>query len=166
MLVWYIIVSMNIAMGLSALFVWVQCIPVTKSWNPFADGTCWPPYVLVYYDIFSAGELCSFAGCVPLLHAKGPLVYSALMDFTLALLPWTLIWKLQMKPKEKAGVAIAMSMGILYAVLPALNHLHVSTADTLGSAGITAIVKTSKIPTMLSNDMCKSSPSGPPRRKI
>jgi len=42
------------------------------------------------------------------------------MDITLALLPWTLIWKLQMKKKEKAGVAIAMSMGILY--VPS-NHL-------------------------------------------
>jgi hypothetical protein len=35
------------------------------------------------------------------------------MDFVLALLPWKVIWKLQMKRKEKAGVAIAMSMGIL-----------------------------------------------------
>ena len=35
------------------------------------------------------------------------------MDFVLALLPWKLIWKLQMKRKEKVGVALAMSMGIL-----------------------------------------------------
>lgn len=33
----------------------------------------------------------------------------------LALLPWTIIWNLQMKGKEKLGVAVAMSMGILYA---------------------------------------------------
>jgi len=35
------------------------------------------------------------------------------MDLALALLPWTLVWKLQMKPAEKIGVAVAMSMGIL-----------------------------------------------------
>lgn len=35
------------------------------------------------------------------------------MDFVLALLPWKVIWKLQMKRKEKVGVALAMSMGIL-----------------------------------------------------
>jgi len=35
------------------------------------------------------------------------------MDFVLALLPWKVIWKLQMKRKEKFGVALAMSMGIL-----------------------------------------------------
>lgn len=35
------------------------------------------------------------------------------MDFVLALLPWQVIWKLQMKRNEKLGVALAMSMGIL-----------------------------------------------------
>jgi hypothetical protein len=35
------------------------------------------------------------------------------MDIALALLPWQTIWKLQMKKREKIGVAIAMSMGIL-----------------------------------------------------
>jgi len=54
-LVWYIIVSMNIAMGVSALMVWIQCTPISKGWHPFEEGTCWPPTVLVYYDIFSAG---------------------------------------------------------------------------------------------------------------
>jgi hypothetical protein len=39
--------------------------------------------------------------------------YSAAMDFTLALLPWKLIWGLQMKKKEKVGVAVAMSCGVL-----------------------------------------------------
>lgn len=35
------------------------------------------------------------------------------MEFVLAMLPWRVIWKLQMKRKEKFGVALAMSMGIL-----------------------------------------------------
>lgn len=35
------------------------------------------------------------------------------MDATLALLPWTIIWTLQMKTNEKLGVAVAMSMGVL-----------------------------------------------------
>jgi hypothetical protein len=42
------------------------------------------------------------------------------MDFVLALLPWKVIWKLQMKRKEKVGVALAMSMGILS--VPHLKH--------------------------------------------
>ena len=38
--------------------------------------------------------------------------YSALMDFTLAVLPWTFLWKLQMNRTEKIGVMVAMSMGV------------------------------------------------------
>lgn len=53
--VWYIILSMNIAMGLSALFIWVQCNPIEKSWNVTMPGTCWDPKVLVHYNYFSAG---------------------------------------------------------------------------------------------------------------
>ncbi|KAK1832265.1 hypothetical protein QBC39DRAFT_433348 [Podospora conica] len=112
-LIWFIIVTINVAMGLSALFAWVRCTPVRKSWSPFDAGTCWEASVIVNYNIFSAA-------------------YSAAMDLALALLPWKLIWGLQMKKKEKIGVAVAMSCGVF--------------------AAITAIVKTTKIPKMLSMD--------------
>lgn len=39
--------------------------------------------------------------------------YSAAMDFTLAALPWTFLWNLRMEKKEKFGIAVAMSMGIM-----------------------------------------------------
>jgi hypothetical protein len=39
--------------------------------------------------------------------------YSGAQDFVLALLPWTIVWNLQMRKKEKFGVAVAMSLGIL-----------------------------------------------------
>jgi hypothetical protein len=94
MVTWVIIISMNIAMGLSALFPWVNCKPLKKSWDYTIDGTCWAPEVTVHYNIFSGA-------------------YSAFMDFALALLPWGFIWKLQMRKKEKFGVGVAMSMGIL-----------------------------------------------------
>ena len=35
------------------------------------------------------------------------------MDIVLALLPWTIIWKLTMQRMEKIGVAVGMSMGIV-----------------------------------------------------
>lgn len=113
---WFIIITMNIAMGLTALFPWVSCTPIKKSWEVFTPGTCWEPHVTVHYNIFSAS-------------------YSALMDITLALLPWSVVWKLQMKKKERFGCAFAMSMGVF--------------------AGITGIIKTTKIPTMLSSDFGK-----------
>ena len=92
--VWFTIISMNITMGLSALFVWIHCLPLEKTWNPTVNGTCWSKSGKVNYDIFSG-------------------VFSGFMDITLAMLPWKLVWGLQMVKKEKLGVAIAMSMGVL-----------------------------------------------------
>ena len=54
---WFIIISMNTAMGVSALLPFVNCIPVQRSWNPLiTDGYCWDHQILIDYDIFSAGE--------------------------------------------------------------------------------------------------------------
>jgi len=55
-LIWCLIISMNVAMGLSALFPWVQCTPVQKGWNMSIPGTCWPAGTIVKYNIFSAGR--------------------------------------------------------------------------------------------------------------
>jgi len=41
------------------------------------------------------------------------------MDILLALIPWTILWGLQMKRQEKLAAGIAMSMGILYVALQA-----------------------------------------------
>jgi hypothetical protein len=40
------------------------------------------------------------------------------MDIVLAVVPWRIIWSLTMNKKEKSGILIAMSMGILYASPP------------------------------------------------
>lgn len=62
-LVWCIIASMNMLLGLSALFNWIQCTPFEKSWNPTVEGTCYPMGKLIDYLMISAGMslllLCS-----------------------------------------------------------------------------------------------------------
>lgn len=40
-------------------------------------------------------------------------MYSALCDFILALLPWRMIFNLQIKRNERIGIALALSMGVL-----------------------------------------------------
>ncbi|KAH6974187.1 hypothetical protein BKA56DRAFT_490455 [Ilyonectria sp. MPI-CAGE-AT-0026] len=91
--IFILLVSMNIFLGLSGLFPWVNCTPIKKSWSPFTEGTCWPSKTLVHYNIFSGA-------------------YSAGCDIILALLPWTVLRTLQMAMREKLGVGLAMSMGI------------------------------------------------------
>jgi len=97
--IWALIISMNVFMGVTALINYIHCWPLDKLWDftGAVPGTCWPIEVVINYDIFSA-------------------VYSGAMDIALALLPWKLIWNLQMRKKEKIGVAVAMSMGVLAGV--------------------------------------------------
>ncbi|KAB5585117.1 hypothetical protein GE09DRAFT_15318 [Coniochaeta sp. 2T2.1] len=111
--VWAIIVSMNLLMGVHALMPWIQCDPVSKGWNRGREGRCWDARVGVVYGVVAGS-------------------YSGVMDIVLAILPWTVIGGLQMKRKEKIGVAVAMSMGVF--------------------AGCTAFVKSAKIPLLADGD--------------
>ena len=75
--------------------------------------------------------------------------YSGAMDVILALFPWFIIWKLSMTKKEKCGVAIAMSMGVVYDDSPQLSYVFPSRkryADRPHSAGVTSFVKAVKLP--------------------
>jgi hypothetical protein len=78
----------------SALGMWVQCTPVRKAWDASVPGTCRDTGGVIYYGIFNAA-------------------WCAAADFALALLPWYLIWGLQLRLREKIGVGVAMSMGVL-----------------------------------------------------
>jgi hypothetical protein len=57
---------------------------------------------------------------------------SAAMDIILALLPWKIVWGLQMKRIEKIGVGIAMSCGVFagaVTIVKAVKTPQVSTFD-------------------------------------
>ncbi len=56
-LIWGIIVSMNLLMPLSALFLFVACDPPAKTWKPYLPGKCWPEKVSVIYGIVVGGKL-------------------------------------------------------------------------------------------------------------
>ncbi|PKS05033.1 hypothetical protein jhhlp_008399 [Lomentospora prolificans] len=92
--VWACIISSNLVMVTSALLHWVQCQPSEKSWKPQVAGTCTRPEI-------SSSLAIAFAA------------YSGVLDLTLALLPWKIIFSLRMRLKEKIAIAVAMSMGIL-----------------------------------------------------
>ena len=55
-LLWAIIVTVNISMGLNATFMWIRCTPVSKTWNPYTPGSCWEPHIYPIYGMFAAGK--------------------------------------------------------------------------------------------------------------
>ena len=59
-LLWLIIITINVLMSLNAVFMWIRCTPVEKTWNPFAPGTCWDSQIYPIYGMFAAGEFKLF----------------------------------------------------------------------------------------------------------
>ncbi|KAK1757765.1 hypothetical protein QBC47DRAFT_165011 [Echria macrotheca] len=99
-IVWFIIISVIATLGFAALSTYIQCTPVEKLWNPLMKkGHCWPKELVIDYNIFTAA-------------------YSGAMDIILALLPWKIILSLTLNKKERIGVLLAMSMGVLYVYPP------------------------------------------------
>lgn len=92
--VWAIIVSLNLVLLTNAILPFVRCIPIEAAWNPAAGGSCFDINITIHFSIFAAA-------------------YSALMDWLLALVPWAVIMALNMKTKEKIGVALCMSLGFV-----------------------------------------------------
>ncbi|KAK7213129.1 hypothetical protein V2G26_020307 [Clonostachys chloroleuca] len=105
-LLWFLVISMTTLHILISIIVFVRCKDPRSTWDTTIVSECWHPetYLNVMY----------FIGA-----------YSAATDFILALLPWAMLWNLNMKKKEKFGVALAMSLGVF--------------------AGTTAIIKCTKL---------------------
>jgi hypothetical protein len=87
----------------------VQCIPVQKTWNQSIPGHCWLAFSKVGITV----------GC-KLLDSSGPsystnltTAWFVVADFCFAILPWFVIWDLNMKRKEKLLVACGLSLGVL-----------------------------------------------------
>jgi hypothetical protein len=119
-LVWFIIASVNIFLGLSCIFTYVQCTPVRRLWDNSIPGTCWPQNVVVRYNTFSSGKCIHLAFVIQSVRSyrafvltECKLAWSGAMDILLATLPWWMIDRGFLNRKERIGVLVAMSMGSL-----------------------------------------------------
>ncbi|KKY22004.1 hypothetical protein UCDDS831_g03840 [Diplodia seriata] len=94
-LLWFWMITM---MGVSILLcvsVFAQVTPVEALWNPAVKGT----YHLNLTVI--ATVVC---------------VWSAAMDFFLAIFPWMVLWQLNMRKKEKITICVSLSLGVIAGV--------------------------------------------------
>ncbi|KAK0747017.1 hypothetical protein B0T18DRAFT_303096, partial [Schizothecium vesticola] len=93
--VWFCILSINATTIVSAIIPWAQCVPLSKTWDPhMTGGECWAPRVGTKIWI-------------------GLGAWNAMMDFVLAALPWRILRDMQLRTKEKIGVTVALSMGVI-----------------------------------------------------
>ncbi|KAJ5502132.1 hypothetical protein N7463_005006 [Penicillium fimorum] len=102
---WFVIVTMNALNVLAAVSAFLQCKDPRHLWNPAIPSECWPSHIFTNLSLFVGA-------------------YSGAQDFVLALLPWTIVWNLQMRKKEKFGVAVAMSLGIFAGAGAIVKTIH------------------------------------------
>ena len=101
--IWFIIITMNLVNVLTCFFVFLQCKKPEHLWNPAVSSKCWPTHVFTDYSLFVGCKYHPVNSTIVLLT---PLIaYSGAQDFVLALIPWFVLPKLQMRKKEKFGIA-------------------------------------------------------------
>lgn len=55
-LIWTIIITVNLLMWTTAIFIFTSCTPLGRVWDPTVPGTCWNSRRLLDYNVFSGGE--------------------------------------------------------------------------------------------------------------
>ncbi len=54
--IWFIIISVNVILGVSAIIMWTRCWPVKKLWFPETEGYCWTPVTMERYQTFTSSR--------------------------------------------------------------------------------------------------------------
>ncbi|MCJ1361086.1 hypothetical protein MMC16_000183 [Acarospora aff. strigata] len=120
---WFFLITMAIICVLVALFDFVRCDPIAHVWNPTIEAYCW-----ISTPSFSAMSIFLSA-------------WSAVVDFAFAALPWVVVWKLEMKQKERLLICCAMSLGVFAGLCSiiraiALNGLNARSDYTYETVGL------------------------------
>ncbi|KAI1379587.1 hypothetical protein F4677DRAFT_409721 [Hypoxylon crocopeplum] len=121
MLVLFLTVTMNLAVFLYIIFTFFKCEPKIYSW--IKGPGCWSTAKYIHYGIFAGA-------------------YSAFVDFSFAIIPWFLIMNLQMRTREKFGVAIVMSCGVIAGITAIMRciYLPLLTVGTFSTQGTTLVI--------------------------
>ncbi|KIH91227.1 hypothetical protein SPBR_01856 [Sporothrix brasiliensis 5110] len=117
--VWFVLISVNVVLGLNATLQWVQCWPPGRQWHPGAPGTCWlGSQHSRAYNIFVA----AYSGCA---------------DMVLAVVPWKILWHMKMRQAEKVAVLFVMSMGVFAGIT---SFLKIMSLDAIGNVDLITTV--------------------------
>ncbi|KAK1658345.1 hypothetical protein BDP55DRAFT_565433 [Colletotrichum godetiae] len=103
-LVWGVIVTMNLQFAIHIIASW-QAVCGAPDEGHIGGDRCWQVDQSVTFSVFSA-------------------LYSAICDVVLALLPWKMIFNLQIKQSERICLVMALSMGILAGVTGVMKAVH------------------------------------------
>ncbi|KAI4281031.1 MAG: hypothetical protein L6R38_003979 [Xanthoria sp. 2 TBL-2021] len=102
-------ISVGLLAFLVVVFLFAQCQPVHTLWTPsmIKDGTghCWDPIPGNNYNIAIAS-------------------YFAWLDFVLAIVPASIVWKLQMAMRKKLALCALLGMGVFAGICATIKTAH------------------------------------------
>jgi hypothetical protein len=111
----YTMVIFQVVLALvSVVLIFLQCTPTRMLWDPFTpNGKCWPPEVFNDFNYLVSA-------------------YTTLTDIVLAVVPISVVRKLQMPFWTKLGVCIMMGLTLLSAIVTIVKatYLHLFTDRT------------------------------------
>ena len=119
-LVYGAIMGSFIICTVAIVLTFTQCRPVRALWTAklmnTRKATCWPPHIQTSYSVFAGSrsfqysELMTMWSKLTRLRLQG---WLAFIDLALALLPITIMWKLQLGLKKKVGISVVLGLGVL-----------------------------------------------------
>ncbi|MCJ1236912.1 hypothetical protein MMC14_004895 [Varicellaria rhodocarpa] len=95
--IWSTIVFVFLFDSVNCVITFVQCSPPRALWDPQIPHTCWDPKVQTNI-------------------AFGGTAYNIFVDAAFALLPTTIIWKLNMNQKKRIELCVILGLGLLAAI--------------------------------------------------
>ncbi|KAI0865759.1 hypothetical protein F4860DRAFT_264453 [Xylaria cubensis] len=103
--VWFAIITLLAVTTPAIILPFVSCRPYDKIFDPNIPGTCIGRGVSVGYFVFEGA-------------------YTSLVDFSLVILPWLILSRLQIRRLEKLGACVAMSLGVLSGVVTIVKTIY------------------------------------------
>lgn len=122
---------------LNAGLVLGQCQPVSALWSFPVEGTCWKSPIILDFCYCTA---CMFWVPSQLqIYNLWTAIFTA-MDFLLAFLPVTFVWRLKMSRKKRLSLCLLLGTGVVYVIssVTLANYRY----SFFSSAGVFSAIKT------------------------
>lgn len=105
--IWFIITTVNLYLVVALFINWTNYCGETPYWWRM-PGVCSP------YDTIFGIKI-------------GQNIYNIILDFVLSLIPWAIMWNLNIEKYDKIGLCVTMSLGVLIAVFSSVRTWYMLT---------------------------------------
>ncbi|ROW00793.1 hypothetical protein VMCG_06499 [Cytospora schulzeri] len=107
--IWFIITTLNVYLVVVLVVNWTNYCGETAYWWRM-------PSVCAPYDTVFGIKI-------------GQNIYNIVLDFVLSLIPWAIMWNLNIEKYDKIGLCVTMSLGVLIAIFTSVRTWYMLSPD-------------------------------------